>query len=121
MEHSSVCKICLADASRTFLIKDMIDDLQAPSADGLYKYLDDTTIYEVVRENIASQAQTFVDEISTWSNQNKFELYPKKCKDLRISFSRLPTDREPVHIDESLVELVTSGKILGVHLQNNLK
>ena len=121
MEHSSVCKICLADAFRTFLVRDMIDDLQAPSADGLYKYVDDTTIYEVVRKNIASQAQTIVDEISRWSNQNKFELHPKKCKELRISFSRLPTDREPVHIDESIVALVTSAKILGVHLQNSLK
>ena len=117
MEHSSVCKICLADAFRTFLVRDMIYDLQAPSADGLYKYVDDTTIYEVVRKNIASQAQAFVDEISRWSNQNKFELYPKRCKE----FSRLPTDREPVHIDESIVELVTSAKILGIHLQNNLK
>ena len=51
-------------------------------------------IYEVVRKNIASQAQTIVDEISRWSNQNKFKLHPKKCKELRISFSRLP-----VHID----------------------
>ena len=41
----------------------MIDDLQVPSADGLYKYVDDTT-YEIVRKNLASQAQTIVDEIS---------------------------------------------------------
>ena len=41
----------------------MIDDLQVPSADGLYKYVNDTT-YEVVRKNLASQAQTIVDEIS---------------------------------------------------------
>ena len=49
----------------------MVDDLhdQVPSADGLYKYVDDTTTYEVVRKNLASQAQTIVDEISRWSNR----------------------------------------------------
>ena len=119
MEHSSVCKICLADAFRTFLVRGMIYDLQAPSADRLYKYVDDTTIYEVARKNIAIQAQTFVDEISRWSNQNKFE--PKEMQRVKNLFSRLPTDREQVHIDESTVELVTSAKILGIHLQNNLK
>ena len=52
---------------------------------------------------------------------NKFELHPKKCKDLTISFSRLSTNRELVHIDESIVELVTYVNILGAHFQNNLK
>jgi hypothetical protein len=66
----------------------MIDDLHVPSADGLYKYVDDTTTYEVIRKNFASQAQAIVDEITRWFNLNKFELHPKKCKELRISFSR---------------------------------
>ena len=52
---------------------------------------------------------------------SKFELHPKKYKELRISFSHSSTNREPVHIDKSIVELVTSAKILGVHFQNNLK
>ena len=84
----------------------MIDDLQVPSADGLYKYVDDATTYEVVRKNLASQAQTIVDEISRWSN---------------FIFPLIITNREPVHIDKSVVELVTSAKILGVHFSNNLK
>ena len=32
----------------------MIDDLQVPTAGGLYKYMDDTTTYEVVRKNLAT-------------------------------------------------------------------
>ena len=99
----------------------MIDDLQVPTADGLYKYVDDTTTYEVVRKNLASQTQIIVDEISRWSSLTKFQLHPKKCRKLRISFSPLSTNREPVHIDKTIVELVTSAKTLGVHFQNNLK
>jgi hypothetical protein len=34
----------------------MIDNLHVPSADGLYKYVDDTTTYEVIRKNFASKA-----------------------------------------------------------------
>jgi hypothetical protein len=83
--------------------------------------VDDTTTYEVTRKNFASQAQAIVDEITRWSNLNKFELHPKKCKELRISFSRLPTNRELIHFDGSIVEPITSIKILGVHFQNNLK
>ena len=64
----------------------MIDDLQVASADGLYKYLHDTTTYEVVRKNLASQAQTIVDEISRWSNL-KFEPHPKKCRVKSFIFS----------------------------------
>ena len=33
----------------------MIDDLQVPSGDGLYKYVDDTTTHQVVRTKFASQ------------------------------------------------------------------
>ena len=64
----------------------MIDDLQVPSADGLCKHVYDTT-NEVVRKNLASQTQTIVDEVGRWSNLNKFQLHPKKCKELRILFN----------------------------------
>ena len=64
----------------------MIDDLQVPSADGLCKHVDDTTTNEVVRKNLASQTQTIV-EIRRWSNLNKFQLHPKKCKELRTLFN----------------------------------
>ena len=40
----------------------MINDLHVPSADGLYKYVDDTTTYAVVSKNYAGQAQTIVDQ-----------------------------------------------------------
>ena len=72
----------------------MIDDLRVPSVDGLYKYVDDTTTDEVVRKNLASQAQTIVDEISRWSSLNKFELHPKKCKEFHFIHNRFPAQIE---------------------------
>ena len=35
----------------------MTDNLQVLSADGLYKYVDDTTTHEVFRKNFGSQAK----------------------------------------------------------------
>lgn len=99
----------------------MIDDLQIPSASGVVKYVDDTTIYEIVNSKSPSTAQTSVNEISTWSAENKFLIHPKKCKELRISFSRTPTEREDVTINGNIVSPVESVKILGVVLQNDLK
>ena len=58
----------------------MIDDLHVPSADGLYKYVDDTTTYEVIRKNFASQAQAIVDEITRWSNLNKLNFIQRNVK-----------------------------------------
>ena len=37
--------------------------------------MDDTTTYEVVRKNLASQAQTIVDEITRWS-----KFLEKRCQ-----------------------------------------
>ena len=99
----------------------MIDDLQVPSASGVVKYVDDTTIYEIVDRKSPSTAQASVNEISTWSTENKFLLHPKKCKELRISFSRESTERDSVTINGNVITPVESVKILGVTLQNDLK
>ena len=100
----------------------MIDDLVVPSANGTIKYVDDTTVYEVVDSREVSQAQNAIDEITQWSEINKFQLHPKKCKELRISFSHSPAIRKLVSINETAItDLVKSVKVLGVIIQDNLK
>ena len=81
----------------------MIDDLVEPSANGTVKYVDDTTVYEVVDRREVSQAQNAINEITQWSEINKFQLHPNKCKELRISFSRSPAICELVSIHETAV------------------
>ena len=78
-----------------------------PSANGTVKYVDDTTVYEVVDSREVRQAQNAINEITQWSEINKFQLHPKKCKELRISFSHSPAIREPVSINETaIIDLV---------------
>ena len=100
----------------------MIDDLVVPSANGTVKYVDDTTVYEVVDSREVSHAQNAINEPTQWSEINKFHLNPEKCKELRTSFSRSPAIRELVSINETaIIDLVKSVKVLGVIIQDNLK
>ena len=70
-----------------FLI--MIEDLEILSLDGTVKFVDDTTAYEIIPcRDQSSSSQKRVDEVATWSSVNKFQLHPKNCKEMRISFSR---------------------------------
>ena len=52
----------------------MIDDLVVPSANGTVKYVDETTVYEVVDSREVSQAQNAINEITQWSEINKFSV-----------------------------------------------
>ena len=62
----------------------MINDLEVTSSDGVFKYVDDTTTHEIVKQGKGSQAQTLLDKINDWSKANKFYLNPQKCKELQI-------------------------------------
>ena len=49
----------------------IIDDLMVPSANGTVRYVDDTTVYEVVDNREVSQVQNAINE-TQWSEINKF-------------------------------------------------
>ena len=65
----------------------MIKDLKhgAPS---YWKFVDDTTASEIVPKGGVSEAQGIVNAFTTWSNNNRVQLHPDKCKELRITFSK---------------------------------
>ena len=69
-----------------FLI--MINDLCFTDTD-LWKYVD-TTASETVNKSQKSGAQVIADEMLQWSQNNKMKLNEAKCKELCISFSKVP-------------------------------
>ncbi len=100
----------------------MINDLvlqNHPSE--MWKFADDTTVSEIGEKNELSTLQMDIDDIATWSMNNSFQLNPFKCKEMVISFSRLPPVFEPIRIGDRNLERVTSIKSLGVILRNDLK
>ena len=100
-----------------FLI--MINDLSLTDTD-LWKYVDDTTASETVNKSQQSRAQVIADEMLQWSQNNKMKLNEAKCKELRISFSKVPRDFNPILINDKCVELVESCKLLGMTMNNKL-
>ena len=99
----------------------MINDLEIKSSSGNAIFVDDTTSFEIVRNLGESTAQVIVNEITNWSNQNKFQVQPRKCKELRISFKHAPSVFSDLYINGTPIEVVDSFQVLGLTIQSNLK
>lgn len=62
-----------------------------------------------------------INEVATWSTLNSFQLDPKKCNELRVSFVRSSPSNDLIEINGSKVSAVSVVKLLGVYFQDNLK
>ena len=92
----------------------IINDLEISSADGNVIFVDDTTSFEIVEKDKSSSMQLTADEASAWSNDNMFQIQPKKCKELRISFKKTLGTYENITINGNTIDVVRSVKILGM-------
>lgn len=101
-----------------FLI--MINDLSVADTT-LWKYVDDTTLAESVSKNEISSMQSRVDELVRQSEADGFQLNESKCKELRISFSRSGSTVDHITINDKQIEVVSSAKLLGVVVSDNLR
>ena len=101
----------------------IINDLcitKSPTSN-LWKFADDTSVSEVIPKDGVSSLPDKVDEVNKWSNDNKFQLNPGKCKELRINFTTQPFTEEPLNTNEKPFEIVKSAKVLGMIVTNDLK
>ena len=64
--------------------------------------MDDTKASEILAKGSVNTAQNIADHVIEWTEGNKLQLHPDKCKERRISFSREPV----VHYQVT----VTNGK-----------
>ena len=104
---------------RNFIM--FINDLTTTAP--IYKYVDDSTIFEVCKEGDTSQIQESVDMVDIWTSQNDMRLNSEKCKEMIIDFSRnysLTSGIQSVTIGEQVLERVEHAKMLGVTISNNL-
>ena len=60
-------------------------------------------------------------DICSHASSHGMKLYPSKCKELRTDFLRYkPTDLPSIQMSGSVIEQVSSYKLLGVHLSHDL-
>ena len=89
----------------------------------IYKYVDDSTLFEVCHEGDNTYIQESVDMVGIWTNQNDMRLNSEKCKEMIIDFSMnysLTSGIRSVTIGEQVLERVERAKMLGVTISNNL-
>ena len=109
----------IVSGPRNFIV--FINDLTTRAP--IYKYVDDSTIFEVRQEGDTTQIQESVDMVDIWTNQNDMRLNSEKCKEMIIDFSRnhsLTSGIQSVTIGEQVLEGVEHAKMLGVTISNNL-
>ena len=61
----------------------MINDLDTNAQQ--WKYVDDTTVSEVIVKGGVSHAQAIANRVIVWSRENRVQLNAHKCKELRIT------------------------------------
>ena len=80
----------------------------------LYKYLDDGTIFEVVKNDE-------INDIQKWVNENDMKINEEKTKEMVISFNKPYPQFAPIIINGKTIKRIHSTKFLGHTVQNNQK
>ena len=83
--------------------------------------MDDLTVLEVVARNSTSLLNVVVDDIHAFAVNNNMRLNPRNCKSMTGDFlhynSCVP---RPIAVGGSDIEQVSTFRLLGVHLSENL-
>ncbi|CAB4021087.1 Hypothetical predicted protein, partial [Paramuricea clavata] len=90
----------------------IINDLcitKSPTSN-LWKFADDTSVSEVIPKDGVSSRPDKVDEVNKWSNENKLQLNPGKCKELRKNFITEPFTEEHLDINVKPLKLKNPKK-----------
>ena len=97
----------------------MINDLRIPGVP-TWKYVDDTTIADIVPRGKDSHAQHAVNYVAEWSSYNLMQLNAAKCKELVIDFKKFKHYFESLVVCDKNLTVVQNAKILGLTISNNL-
>jgi len=100
----------------TFII--LIDSLK--SACLTHKFVDDTTLSEILDKRSTSMMQQFVDELIEWSRQHAMSVNGRKTKEMLIGLIRKEPP-SPLVLNGAVIDRVKSFKLLGVHISDDLK
>ncbi|KAG5279118.1 hypothetical protein AALO_G00106300 [Alosa alosa] len=86
----------------------------------LQKFSDDTAIVGCIRNGQEEEYRSLVEDFVQWCKLNHLQLNTSKTKEMVVDFRRSKPTLLPVHIDGVNVEVVSTYKYLGLHLDNKL-
>ena len=99
----------------------MINDLKTLCP--TFKYIDDSTIYDVCTKSSSPKIQIAADQAASWSSRNAMKINAAKTKELVVCFCHDKghhTKMKPIIIDGDEIERVQSAKLLSVTISNDL-
>jgi len=100
----------------TFII--LIDSLKSVCL--THKFIDNTTLSEILDRRSTSMMQQFVDELTEWSRQHAMSVNGRKTKEMLIGPIRKKPP-PPLTLDGAVIDRVKTFKLLGVHVSDDLK
>ena len=89
----------------------------------LFKYVDDSTLFEICNTNEISEIQESIDKAADWTSMNCMKINSKKSKEMIVSFTQDVNFKKCVPniiIEGNPVEVVKHAKLLGVILSDDL-
>ena len=99
---------------------EMIKDLELTLP--LYKYVDDSTVYDIVNRNEKSdRLQRAIDQALAWTTDNDMLINHSKTNEMIISFTKCKPEFTPITIEGQEIDSVQSTKLVGVYIQDDLK
>ena len=99
----------------TFIV--LIDDLSTGCL--MHKFVDDTTLSEIIGKDAVSQMETFFGDVLDWSALNLMNINITKTKEMIVGANANPPP-QLVYSNET-IERVLCYKLLGVLIDSNLK
>ena len=99
-----------------------INDLQTPCP--IYKYVDNSTIFEICNQDMVSVIQDSADVVEQWSRNNDMRINTTKTKEMVICFRRDNTfvDSLPhIYMNGNYIERVSQAKVLGVTISSSIQ
>ena len=97
----------------------MVNDLAV--SDNAVKYVNDTSVWEIIANDTQSCLPSIVSECSDWALDNNMKINPSKTKELRVWFSFQSPSYAPIIIGDRDIDTVSEAKLLGVVISSDLK
>ncbi len=86
----------------------------------MLKYVDDSSIYEILQKSQTSKLQLASQQAEDWARNNKIAINATKTQELSIQFNRKSIPPPQVHINDKAIKQVHSAKLLGITLSSDL-